>query len=67
MYAYDTTLFFDLNLGTPNFVNIINGELVKVSKWLLANRLSLNVNKTKVMFFQSIRKTVAYSKLYISK
>ena len=65
MCADDTTLYFDLNPGTPNFVNIINGELVKVSKWLSANRLSLNVNKTKVMFFHSVRKTVAYPKLYI--
>ena len=65
MYADDTTLYFDLNPGTPNFVNIINGELVKASKWLSANRLSLNVNKTKVMFFHSVRKTVAYPKLYI--
>ena len=65
MYADDTTLYCDLNPGTSNFVNIINGELGKVSKWLSANRLSLNVNKTKVVFFQSVRKTVAYSKLYI--
>ena len=65
MYADDTTLYFDLNPSTPNFVNIINGELVKVLKWLSANRLSLNVNKTKVMFFHSVRKTVAYPKLYI--
>ena len=65
MYADDTTLYFDLNPDTPNFVNIINNELVKVSKWLSANRLSLNVNKTKVMFFHSVRKTVAYPKLYI--
>ena len=65
MYADNTILYFDLNPGTPNFVNIINGELVKVSKWLSANRLSLNVSKTKVMFFHSVRKTVAYPKLYI--
>ena len=30
MYADDTTLYCDLNPGTPNFVNIINGELDKV-------------------------------------
>ena len=36
-----------------------------MSKWLSANRLSLNVNKTKVIFFHSVRKTVAYTKLYI--
>ena len=65
MYADDTTLYCDLNPGTSNFVNIINCELCKVSKWISANRLSLNVNKTKVMFFHSVRKTVAYPKLYI--
>ena len=65
MYADDTTLYCDLNFDTPNFANIINGELGKVSKWLSANRLSLNVNKTKVMLFHSVRKTVAYPKLYI--
>ena len=66
MYADDTTLHSDLNPGTPNFVNIINGELGKVSKWLSANKMSLNVSKTKVMFFfHSVRKTVAYPKFYI--
>ena len=64
MYADDTTLYFDLNPDTPNFVNIINSELVKESKWLSAKRLSLNVKKTEVMFFNSVRKTVAYPKLY---
>ena len=39
MCADDTTLYCDLNLGTPNFVNIIYGELGKVSKWLSANRI----------------------------
>ena len=65
MYADDIILYCDLNPGTPNFVNIINGELSKMSKWLSANRLSLNVNKTKVMFLHLVRKTVAYPKLYI--
>ena len=53
MYADDTTLlvYCDLNPSTPNFVNVINDELSKASKWLSANRLSLNGNKTKVMFF----------------
>ena len=51
MYADDTTIYCDLNPGTLNFVNSINGELSKVSKWSSANRLFLNVKKTKVMFF----------------
>ena len=29
MYADDTTLYCDLNPGTPSVVNIINGELSK--------------------------------------
>ena len=32
MYADDIILYCDLNPGTPNFVNSINGELGKVSK-----------------------------------
>ena len=37
----------------------------KVSKWFLANRLFLNVNNTKVMYFNSVRKTVIDSILHI--
>ena len=55
MYADDTTLYCDLIPGTPNFVNIINTEFSKVSKWLSANRLSLNVNKTKLRLCFFIR------------
>ena len=51
MYADDTALYCDLNSGTLNIVNIINGELSKVSEWLSANRLSLNVNNTKAKNF----------------
>ena len=30
-----------------------------------SNKLSLNINKAKVMFFHSVGKTVAYLKLYV--
>ena len=57
MYADDTSIYCDLNPGTPNFVNIINSELGKVSKWLSATDcLSM---LTKLRFFHSVRKTVA--------
>ena len=39
--------------------------MVNVSKWFSANILALNVNKTNIMFFHLVRKTVAYPKLYI--
>ena len=35
---------------------LINGELLKVNDWLVANRLSLNVNKTKYMIFHNSQK-----------
>ena len=49
-------------------VKVIHNDLCvvrKVSKWLSANRLSLNVNKTKVMFFHLVGKALAYPKFYI--
>ena len=52
MYAEDTTLYCDLNPGTPNFVNNINGELGKVSKWLTADCFSM---LTKAMLCVFIR------------
>ena len=56
MHADDTTPYCGLNPATPNFVNIINGELGKVSKWLSANRLSLNDKKTRLCFFIRLEK-----------
>ena len=43
MYADDTTLY--CNLGDLS-EDIINTQLTKVSEWLAANKLSLNVKKT---------------------
>ena len=40
-------------------------ELCKITDWLSANKLSLNVNKTKCMIFHSDKKTVLYPKLFI--
>ena len=40
-------------------------ELCKITEWLSANKLSLNVNKTKCMIFHSYKKTVLYPKLFI--
>ena len=48
MYADDTTLY--CNLGHLS-EDMINTELTKVSEWLAAYKLSLNVKKTKYMCF----------------
>ena len=57
-YADDTTLFSSLSSFIPdsnrsmaNASETINSEINRVTDWLIANKLSLNVNKTKFMVF----------------
>ena len=50
MYADDTTLYCDIK-DVPNYENVLNVELCKITNWLAANKLSLNVGKTKFMGF----------------
>ena len=57
-YADDTTIFSsissfipDSNRSMANASETINNEINKVIDWLIANKLSLNVNKTKFMVF----------------
>ena len=50
MFANDTSLFYshhDIN----TLFSTVNAELQKLSDWLTANRLSLNIKKTKYTFF----------------
>ena len=66
MYADDTTVYsflekFDIN----NVEREINYELEKVNLWLKANKLSLNVKKTKCMFFHK-RKTLPHINLSLN-
>jgi hypothetical protein len=55
LYADDTTLTSTLcynhSILSKESVDVINFELGKVFKWLCANRLSLNIEKTKYMTF----------------
>ena len=54
-YADDTTL---VNSSTNPDVDIHNVELNKVFNWLCANRLSLNINKTKFILFHNKNKNI---------
>ena len=67
MYADDTTLCASLccNFNTPDIAKL-NDELNSVSKWLKANKLSLNVSKTKAMIFHSPQRQVSTPELYIN-
>ena len=52
LFADDTNIFLsDKNL--MNLITILNIELNKLSSWFKCNKLSLNINKTNYMLFQT--------------
>ena len=55
LFADDTNLFFK-GKNLQNMKNIINSELHHVNEWLVANKLSLNTDKTKFMVFSPSNK-----------
>ena len=56
MYADDTTLYCCLeDIKSDNKEQILNNELQRVYEWLNANKLSLNVRKTKYMIFRKYK------------
>ena len=62
MYADDTSLFCCLeDEQSPHKEYTPNQELQKVCKWLLANKLKLNVAKTKYMTFSQQTKLLTQS------
>ena len=50
LFADDTSVFFSHHDPT-SLTNIIQTELQKLSLWFKANKLSLNIDKTKFMVF----------------
>ena len=64
MYADDTTLYCNVNTDVTE--DLLNYGLSKRCDWLGANKLALNVSKTKFMLFYTINKHVIYPKLKIN-
>ena len=64
MYADDTTLFCNINNDIND--NEINRQLNTISEWLLSNKLSLNIKKTKYMVFHTNQRRVLYPNLYLN-
>ena len=64
MYADDTTLFCNINNVIND--NEINRQLNTISEWLLSNKLSLYIKKTKYMVFHINQRRVLYLKLYLN-
>ena len=56
MYADDTTLYCNVNNDVTD--DLLNYELSKICDWPGANKLALNVSKTKFMVFHTINKHV---------
>ena len=55
LFADDINLFFSGR--DPVYLNnLVNEEIPKFSQWLMANKLTLNVDKTKFMIFKSRQK-----------
>ena len=58
MYADDTTLFCCLeDIDSVNKELVLNRKLKNVHLWLSANKLALNVNKSKYMLFRKHKNT----------
>ena len=56
MYTDNTTIYFNLeDIPAYNREIAINKELGKVNVWLKLNKLTLNVEKTKCMYFRKER------------
>ena len=51
MFADDTTVFYSADPSDEKTEEILNTELEKVSCWLAANKLSLNVKKSNFLHF----------------
>ena len=64
MYADDTTLCYSLN-NTPHN-DTLNKELHKINTWLACNKLSLNIDKTKLMIFHTKQRSITYPDLSIN-
>ena len=65
MFADDTNLFIsDSNI--ENLFETMNEELRKVANWFKANKLSLNISKTKYSLFHSSKKKKRYTKYLTS-
>ena len=59
LYADDSTLLITpQTIGLSDFSKALNAELTYVSNWLDANKLSLNVKKSKFMVFSTFRRDI---------
>ena len=63
-FADDTFIMYG-SKKLSTIETVINYELKLVSKWLKLNKLSLNSDKTELIFFHSMRHTLSYNNISI--
>ena len=63
LYADDTTLFSSIEYSLPTYTSnvdlLLNNELIYICDWLIINKLSLNISKTKYMVFHPYQKDIS--------
>ena len=64
LYADDTTLQKSSN-NLIDLYSSANDELIKLADWFKANKLTLNVSKTKYILFRNNLKAIDFSKLQL--
>ena len=59
LFADDTNAFLE-GSNILTLTTMVNVELEKLTNWIKANKLSLNLKKSKFMIFSSVRKQFHY-------
>ena len=63
MFANDTIIISEID---AKHVKLINKELDKLFLWLELNKLSLNISKSKCMYFYQKQKSIIYPTITIN-
>ena len=66
LFADDTNIFYQ-NSNLVDLENVVNKELKKLSLWLNANRLALNISKTNFVIFAAKNKPLKNVTVLINK
>ena len=61
LFADDSNLFYS-HKNVDNLINTVNRELIHVSNWIKANKLSINIDKTSFMLFSMLYSFVSLSR-----
>ena len=63
LYADDATLFSSIEYSLPTYTSnvdlLLNNELIYICDWLIINKFSLNISKTKYMVFHPYQKDIS--------